>query len=109
MIFGLSLLVIAFTVFFVNGRDAYSGEFSNLIQGMSDSLFALGAFFLGIPYMLWTIWKRPDDLAGAEQDFPRKENTPKPRRSVLWIAALLGVFFSILACGGILVIDQLMK
>ncbi len=109
MVFGLALLVIAFTVFFVNGRDADTGEYSNLIQGMSDGLFALGAFFLGVPYMLWTIWKRPDELAGDENDFPVQENTPKPRRSVLWMAALLGVFFSVLACGGILVLDQLMK
>jgi len=109
IVFGLSLLVIAFTVFFVNGRDAYTGEFSNLIQGMSDGLFALGAFFLGIPYLLWTIWKHPDDLAGEEKDFPINENTPRPRRSILWIAALLGVLFSLLACGGILVLDQLMK
>jgi hypothetical protein len=66
--FGVSLLVIAFTLFFVNVRDLTGAPVQDF-QEVVPALFGLGVFFLGLPYLGWTIWKRRDTLAGDEEEF----------------------------------------
>lgn len=109
LVFGASLLVIAFTIFFVNLRYIGTGEYSSNIQELTDSLFSLGAFIFGLPYLAWLIWKKPDELAGAEADFPALETSSKPHRGLAWGGALLGLLFSLGVCGLTVVLDQLMK
>lgn len=64
--FGVALLVTSFTVFFANVRDPVTGNVNEELQIATDAFFAVGLFFLGLPYFIWQMWKRRDTLSGDE-------------------------------------------
>lgn len=68
LMFGLALLVIGLTIFLVNLRDAATGQVDASFQTATNNFFGLGLVFLGLPYLLWVLWKRRDELAGKEED-----------------------------------------
>ena len=66
--FGILLLVVACMLFQSNERSVVTGQVGG-IQVLANSLFALSALGLGIPYLIWLAWKRQEELIGAEEEF----------------------------------------
>lgn len=66
--FGIALLVISLTIFCVNVRDAH-GQLDATFQEATNAFFSLSVVILGLPYLIWIIWRRRDRLAGEEADF----------------------------------------
>jgi hypothetical protein len=62
--FGAALLIIAFAIFFVNMRVGDSGELNQSFQNWTNNIFAISVFLLGIPYLVWVVWKRRERLVG---------------------------------------------
>jgi MFS superfamily sulfate permease-like transporter len=93
--FGTLLLVVACMLFLSNERIAETNQLSQDVQTLLNNLFALSALVLGIPYVVWMVWKRREMLIGPEKDFsspPRwvwLERVPGPA----WLALSL-----VLAC-----------
>jgi hypothetical protein len=71
--FGLAFLVIGLTIFLANLRDGVTGQVDATFQTATDNFFGLGLIFLGLPYLLWVLWRRRDELAGKEEDFATVE------------------------------------
>ncbi|MCX6035049.1 MAG: hypothetical protein NTV38_08750 [Chloroflexi bacterium] len=104
--FGTLLLVVACMLFMTNERFAETNLVSQDFQQLTNSLFAVSAFFLGVPYVVWMIWKRRELLIG-----PEKDSSDPPRWA--WLGRVPGsawiVLSLILACacacvlGGILI------
>jgi hypothetical protein len=67
--FGTLLLVVACMLFLSNQRIAGTSQPSMNMQSLVNNLFALSALVLGIPYLVWTVWKRRDILIGPDLDF----------------------------------------
>lgn len=63
---GAAILVISGTIFSVNIRDA-AGELDQSFRIAVDAFFTLGVCFLGIPYLIWTAWKRREILSGDDE------------------------------------------
>jgi hypothetical protein len=82
-------------LFLSNERIVGTNQLSQDVQTMLNNLFALSALVLGIPYVVWMVWKRRELLIGLEKDssgpprFPWLGRVPGPA----WIALSL-----ILAC-----------
>jgi hypothetical protein len=95
--FGTLLLVVACMLFTSNDRIVGTNQLSMDVQNWINNLFALSALCLGIPYVIWMVWKRREMLTGAENDFsspprfPWLERVPAP----VWFALSL-----VLACAG---------
>jgi len=66
--FGTLILVVASMLFLSNVRDAATSQ-PQEIQGLINNLFALSALVLGIPYLIWMVWKRREMLIGMEMDY----------------------------------------
>lgn len=69
LVFGVALLVVSFTMFNVNTTDVTTGKIHNDIQIIINSLFALSALGLGFPYLGWVVWRKREELIGAEWEF----------------------------------------
>lgn len=67
--FGMVILVTTFVLFFMNQRDAVTGEPDQSTQSLINNLFALSALALGLPYLGWMVWRRREDLIGADDEF----------------------------------------
>jgi hypothetical protein len=67
--FGMLILVLTFMLFMLDERDALTKEPIQDIQSLLNNLLALGALGLGLPYLIWLVWKRRENLIGAETDF----------------------------------------
>jgi len=63
---GAAILVISGTIFSVNIRDT-AGELDQSFRTAVDAFFTLGVCFLGIPYLIWTAWKRRETLSGDDE------------------------------------------
>ncbi len=74
--FGMLLLVLACMLFLSNERIAGTNQSYQDVQGLINSLFALSALSLGIPYVVWMVWKRREMLTGAEQEFAGPPRLP---------------------------------
>jgi len=70
--FGTLLLVVACMLFTSNERVSATNELSLDFQTLTNNLFALSALLLGLPYLVWMVWKRRELLVGpvAEMDLP---------------------------------------
>jgi hypothetical protein len=93
--FGSLLLVVACMLFISNDLIAETNQLSLDFQKLINNLFALSALFLGIPYVVWMVWKRREMLVGSENDYtspPRWEGLGRVSGRV-WIALSL-----VLAC-----------
>jgi hypothetical protein len=66
--FGTLILVVACMLFLSNVRDAATNQVQE-IQGLINNLYALSAFYLGIPYLVWMLWKKREILTGPETAF----------------------------------------
>jgi len=95
LFFGTLLLVIAGMLFMSNDRIVETNQLSTDLQSFINNLFALSALFIGIPYVVWMVWKRRQILIGAEIEFsePPRWGWLSRISGQVWIA--LGV---ILAC-----------
>ncbi len=51
-----------------NNRSAETHRLSQDIQSWINNLFALSAMFIGIPYVVWLVWKRREKLIGSDID-----------------------------------------
>jgi hypothetical protein len=95
--FGALLLVVACMLFMSNDRIVETNQLSMDIQSFINNLFALSALFIGLPYVVWMVWKRREMLIGPESDFSEPPRwgwlTRIPGK--VWIA--VGV---VLACSG---------
>jgi hypothetical protein len=67
--FGTLLLVVACMLFMSNERTAATNQLPMDLQSFINSVIALSAFFIVIPYVVWMIWKRRELLTGPEKDF----------------------------------------
>lgn len=89
--FGTLLLVVACMLFTSNERVSVTNELSLDFQTLTNNLFALSALFLGLPYLVWMVWKRRELLVGpvAEIDLPPRwvglERIPR----LAWMAIAL--------------------
>jgi hypothetical protein len=72
--FGTLLLVVACMLFQSNERIAETNQLSLDVQNMINNLFALSALVLGIPYVVWMVWKRRELLIGPEKEFSGEES-----------------------------------
>lgn len=63
MYFGAVLLVAAYVVFYLNTEVVQSGEPHEILSLLIDVPFMTGVLFLGVPYLLWTLVRRPDRFA----------------------------------------------
>ena len=95
--FGTLILVVACMLFLSNERIAGTGQISQDVQLTTNNLFALSALLLGIPYVIWMIWKRRELLTGPETDFSAPPRLPWLTRlpGAAWLALSL-----VLACAG---------
>lgn len=95
LFFGTLLLVVAGMLFMSNDRIVETNQLSTDLQTFINNLFALSALFIGVPYVVWMVWKRRPMLIGAEIDFsdPPRWGWLSRVSGQVWIA--LGV---ILAC-----------
>lgn len=64
--FGVALLVISFTIFFVNTHIPSTGRLDESMQDLLNNIFSLSVVFLGTPYLAWALWRRRDRLTGDE-------------------------------------------
>ncbi|MBN1484204.1 MAG: hypothetical protein JXA37_05735 [Chloroflexia bacterium] len=104
LVLGVTLLMICFTLFFVNIRDAHTGEPEGLQESV-DNFFAIGLLVLGLPYLGWVIWKEREDLIGRESDFEGVEPVlgRLPSISRKWlVVGVVGLLM--LACLGCLLL-----
>ncbi|MGZ6346561.1 MAG: hypothetical protein ACXWNC_03180 [Anaerolineales bacterium] len=67
--FGTLLLVVACMLFRSNDHIVGTNQLSLDIQSWINNLFALSALFIGLPYVVWMVWKRRELLIGPESDF----------------------------------------
>lgn len=67
--FGTVILVITFMLLMSNERVVNTGKLFIDVQGMINSLFMLGGIFLGLPYVIWLIFKRREEIIGNEDEF----------------------------------------
>jgi hypothetical protein len=65
------LLVTGFTMFFVNARVVSTGQPHESLQILIDVPFMLGIWFLGLPYLVWMLWKHRERLIGEQVDTPK--------------------------------------
>ncbi len=93
--FGTLLLVVACMLFLSNERIVATNQLSQDFQNWTNNLFALNALVLGVPYVVWMIWKRREMLIGPEKDFSGPPRLPWLGRvpGPAWIA-----FSLVLAC-----------
>ncbi len=63
---GAAVMIISGTIFSVNVRDA-AGELDRTFRTAIDAFFTLGVCFLGLPYLVWTAWKRCETLSGDNE------------------------------------------
>ncbi len=93
---GAAILVISGTIFSVNIRDA-AGKLDQSFSTAVDAFFTLGVCFLGIPYLIWTAWKRREALSGDDEKLkdvvpllaPLDKWVGRKMRIALTIAAIL--------------------
>ena len=93
---GAAILVISGTIFSVNIRDA-AGELDQSFRTAVDAFFTIGVCFLGIPYLVWTAWKRRETLSGDDERLkdvvpllsPLDKWVGRKMRIALTIAAIL--------------------
>lgn len=87
----------------MNARDPITGQLDGYFEGVINNFFALSAFFLGLPYLLWITWRRGEELIGKEEDFAEIEPTfPKLKRyagpNAVRTGLMISVFFSCCFC-----------
>ena len=91
--FGTLLLVVACMLFFSNERIVATNQLSMDLQNWVNTPFYISALFLGIPYVIWLIWKRREVLTGAEAEFtqaPRWRGLERvPKQAWLGISILM--------------------
>jgi hypothetical protein len=89
--FGTLLLVVACMLFTSNERVSATNELSLDFQTMTNNLFALSALLLGVPYLVWMVWKRREMLVGlaAEMDLPPRWTGLERIPPLAWIALAL--------------------
>ena len=68
--FGAVLLVTGFTMFYLNTRVVSTGQPPQDLTLLIDAPFVFGLLFLGLPYLAWMVWRRPDHLVGEHVDTP---------------------------------------
>lgn len=61
---GVSILVVGFTLFFSSARTLDGGRY-DAFDIFINSSFALGLLFLGVPYLVLTIWRKRGLLAAG--------------------------------------------
>ncbi len=66
--FGTLLLVVACMLFMSNERNTGTNQLSLDFQNLINNLFALSALLLGLPYVVWMVWKRREMLIGPQMD-----------------------------------------
>jgi hypothetical protein len=97
LVFGAALLMVSFTLFTVNTRNATTGEIHSDLQTAVNNLFAFSALFLGIPYLGWIVWRRREALIGDESEYlalrPLLADLDRIHWGV-WLAIGLGIMFS---------------
>jgi hypothetical protein len=67
--FGVVILVVTFMLIMSNERVVDTGKLFIDAQGLINALFMLGGIFLGLPYVIWLIFKRREEIIGDEEEF----------------------------------------
>ncbi len=101
--FGTLLLVVACMLFTSNRRVSATNELVLDFQTMINNMFALSALVLGLPYLVWMVWKRQDMLVGpgAKMDLPPRWVALEriPRLAWMVLALVLSCACSVLLVG----------
>ncbi len=63
---GAAILITSGALFSAQTRDA-TGALNEDFKSAVDAFFTLGVFFLGLPYLVWTIWKHRERLSGDDE------------------------------------------
>lgn len=101
---GLVFLLIAFTLFFANVDNATTGQPETGINAIIDGAFGISAMLLGVPYLLWIFWRRPERLIGQGGFMEDKAVILAglgrvPERAWLAVGLAAALFFCCVSCG----------
>ncbi len=93
LMLGLAMLVTSLATYQVNLLEMESGlPWNNFVDNFSN-LFMLSVIFLGLPYLAWIVWKRPERLVGKMEAFeavqPRFNGLAKMNKKVWIVAAVV--------------------
>jgi hypothetical protein len=108
LVFGAGILVTSFMIFFTNVRDATTGTAETTITNAIEGLFPVSLFLLGLPYLLWIVWRERDRLLAppkALENFDAIFASGDGRSGRNWIIASLAgvILFSCGTCGFIMI------
>lgn len=91
---GAAILIISGTIFSVNIRDA-AGELDQSFRTAIDAFFTVGVFVLGIPYLVWTAWKRREILSGDNEKL--KDVVPLLSPLDKWVGRKMRIALTVIA------------
>ncbi len=103
LVLGVGLLVASLATYRINLLEVATHlPAGHFVDVFGDS-FAVGVVALGLPYLLWIIWKRPERLAGKREEFesvPARLRFPPRLTPRTWLLSgiLGGSLLCIFAC-----------
>jgi hypothetical protein len=108
ILLGLALLVASLATYRVNLLEVATLQPANDFVNSFGNIFAISVVGLGLPYLLWIIWKRPERLAGSREEFeavPARFHFPDRFSRQAWVigGVVAGMLLCSLACVGALV------
>ncbi len=105
ILLGLGLLVASLATYRVNLLEVATRQPANDFVNSFGNIFAISVVGLGLPYLLWIIWKRPERLAGKREEFealPARFHFPDRFRARAWVigGVAAAMLLCLLACVG---------
>ncbi len=103
LVLGLGFLVTSLATYRVNMIDITTLQPANRFIELFEGLVFMSVLLLGLPYLVWIIWKRPERLAGKQDEFdaiPAKFQASAFQAGSWWLVGgiLLGVTLCWLTC-----------
>ena len=98
MALGIAMLFLVMMLFFLFSVNAADGS-NYATDFVFTALFVLGAIFIGLPYLIWVLWKKQAYIIGATDEwehFARTENANARNAFARVFVALLPVWFFVI-------------
>lgn len=103
--FGTVILVVTFMLLISRERVVETKELALDVQGLINDLFALSGLFLGIPYVIWLVWKRREKVIGDEKAFTSPPRWTWLERIPAWVLLTLSLITAcLLSCSFVAVL-----